>query len=208
MNEINYILIITAGFFAIASPGPATLAIAGTSMSQGRMAGVSLALGVLTGSMVWSVSTAFGIATILQANVWLFTIVKYCGALYLLYLAGKSLRSAFGNNSLALNGNYVASCKTNYFKGLLIHLTNPKAILFFGSLYSVGVPAGTNAIQLISVIALVAAISASIFFGYAFLFSNATARDVYLKSKVYFELAFGAVFAFAGVKLLVNEVNS
>lgn len=207
MQEINYLLIVVSAFAAIASPGPATLAIAGTSMNHGRYSGLSLAAGVLTGSLFWSTAAAFGLAAILHANVWFFEILKYCGALYLLYLAFKSLRSAFSPSQLSLPDSQTATAKESYFKGLLIHLSNPKAILFFGSLYSLGVPATAQPLALLSIIFVVGAVSSFIFLGYAILFSNATARSIYLKSKVVFESIFALFFGVAGLKLLSSEVG-
>lgn len=206
MEEINYLLIVASAFAAIASPGPATLAIAGTSMSHGRFLGLSLAAGVLTGSLFWSTAAAFGLAAILHANVWVFEILRYCGALYLLYLAFKSLRSAFGSTPLNLPNSKTVTVRGNYFKGLLIHLTNPKAILFFSALYSIGVPSTAKPIELLSVILVVGAVSLSIFLGYAVLFSNKVARQVYLKSKVVFESVSALFFGVVGFKLLTSEI--
>ncbi|PWQ99554.1 LysE family translocator [Leucothrix arctica] len=207
MAEINYLLIILSALAAIASPGPATLAIAGTSMSHGRYFGLSLAAGVLTGSLIWSATAAFGLATVLHTNVWLFEILRYCGALYLLFLAFKSLRYALSSISISLPENQKSTLKGNYFKGLLIHLTNPKAILFFGSLYSIGVPSTAQPIELLSVIFVVGSVSSLIFLGYAFLFSNRLARQRYLKSKVVFESIFALFFGVAGLKLLTSEIG-
>ncbi|WP_311567862.1 LysE family translocator [Photobacterium arenosum] len=165
MEEINYLLIIVSAFAAIASPGPATLAIAGASMKHGRYLGLSLAAGVLTGSLLWSAFAAFGLAALMHTNVWLFETLRYCGALYLLYLAWKSLRSAFQSASLELPDSQISTVKGNYVKGLLIHLTNPKAVLFFGALYSMGVPAAAGSADLISVILVVGVVSSSVFSG-------------------------------------------
>jgi len=207
MEEINYLLIIASAFAAVASPGPATLAIAGTSMGYGRYIGLSLAAGVLTGSLFWSFAAAFGLAAIMHTNVWLFEILRYCGALYLLYLAFKSLRSAFSSTTLELPSNEIATAKGNYIKGLLIHLTNPKAILFFGALYSIGIPATAKPIELLSVILAVGSVSSLVFLGYAILFSNRLARQIYLKSKVVFESVFSLFFGVASFKLLTSEIG-
>jgi threonine efflux protein len=207
MEEINHLLIVASAVAAIASPGPATLAIAGASMSHGRYSGLSLAAGVLSGSLFWSTSAAFGLAAILHANVWFFELLRYSGALYLLYLAFKSLRSAFSSLQLSLPENQPATAGENYLRGLLIHLTNPKAILFFGSLYSIGVPATAQPIELLSVILAVGMVSSFIFLGYAVLFSNDTARHIYLKSKVVFESIFSLFFSVAGFKLLTSEIG-
>lgn len=207
MEEINYLLIIVSAFAAISSPGPATLAIAGASMSHGRYFGLSLAAGVLTGSLLWSTFAAFGLVAVLHTNVWLFEILRYCGALYLLYLAFKSLGSAFNSGSIELSRNQLPTAKSNYFKGLLIHISNPKAILFFGSVYSMGVPVSAEPRELLSVILVVGAVSLLVFFGYAALFSNAGIRQRYLKSKPIFESIFALFFGVASVKLLVSAVE-
>ena len=56
-------------FIAPASPGPATLGIAGTSMRHGRRAGLSLSAGIMAGSYIWSATAAFGVGAILLAHV-------------------------------------------------------------------------------------------------------------------------------------------
>ena len=207
MEEINYLLIVAFAFSAIASPGPATLAIAATSMDHGRYFGLSLAAGVLTGSLLWSVSAAFGLAAMLYTNVWLFEILRYCGVLYLLYLAFKSLRSAFSSTPLGLPENQITTARESYFKGLLIHLTNPKAVLFFGSLYSIGVPASAQPMELLSVIFVVGLVSSSVFLSCAVLFSNKVAKQIYLKSKVVFDSVFALFFGVAGAKLLTSDIG-
>lgn len=207
MEQINYLLIMLSALLAIGSPGPATLAIAGTSMSQGRRAGLALAVGVLTGSFIWSTTAAFGMAAILHTNVWLFEVLRYCGALYLLYLAFKSCRSALQKSPLHLVKGDTLSLKRNYLKGLFIHLTNPKAVFFFAALYSVGVPANTEPMALLSVIFTVGCLSCFIFLGYALIFSNPLARRLYVKSKIVFESLFSLFFGSAGIKLLLNDLG-
>ena len=95
IDGINLPLILIAAFLASTSPGPATLTIAGTSMASGRKAGLALASGVTTGSFIWSVSAAFGLGAVMLAHSWLFEIVRYFGAGYLLWLAIKAARSAW-----------------------------------------------------------------------------------------------------------------
>ncbi len=206
MNEINFVLILLAALAAISSPGPATLAIAGTSMSQGRAQGLALALGVLTGSVIWSTSAAFGLAAILTTNVWLFEFMRYVGAAYLFYMAYKSMRSAIAARDIQLPQTSLKNSRENYIKGLLIHLTNPKAILFFAALYSVGVPSQARALELLSVILFVGVVSASIFIGYAILFSSSAAANYYLKLKPLFESVFALFFGAASIKLLTEEI--
>ena len=83
-----------AGIVASASPGPATLGIAGISMRHGRPAGLLLAAGIITGSYICSITAALGVGTILMAHAWILETVRYWGVAYLLYVAFRSLRAA------------------------------------------------------------------------------------------------------------------
>jgi len=208
MEEINYLLITLAAVIAIASPGPATLAISGMSMSQGRGHGLALAAGVLTGSFFWSFSAAFGLGALMYVNAWLIEAFRYFGACYLLYLAYKSVCSALNVKHAGEAGDSTLGFKAAYLRGLLIHLSNPKAVLFFGSLYSLGLPNEINATSLLKVIFTVGLISSCIFGGYALLFSNPKIQDLYVKSQRVFESVFAVFFGIAGAKILVSKLDS
>ncbi|WP_339718303.1 LysE family translocator [Marinomonas primoryensis] len=212
MQEIHYALILIGAFVAMASPGPATLAIASSSMNQGRVQGLALASGILTGSLFWSCSAAFGLGAVLFANVWLFESLRYVGAAYLLFLAYKSCRSAMANKTdenktLAMTETTQTSLRSAYFRGLAIHLTNPKAILFLGSLFAMGMPSSVSTQGLLSVIVLLTIQSACINLGYAMLFSNPRIRQGYFKMKRGFDAAFALMFGAAGIKILLSKLN-
>ena len=205
MLEINYLLIMLAALLAIASPGPATLAIAGASMSQGKQYGLATAAGIFCGSLIWSCTAAFGLAAIMYNHAWLMEFFRYLGAGYLMFLAYKSIKSALANKELSLKETENKRLGSHFMRGLLIHLTNPKAILFFASLYSIGIPNQVSSVSLISVILAVASVSGTIFFGYALLFSNTLVRSFYIKSQATFEYIFAAFFGIASVKIFTTS---
>lgn len=207
LHEINLPLILMASLVAGGSPGPATLAIAGTSMASGRASGLALASGITTGSLIWSVSAALGLGALMLANAWVFEVIRYFGASYLMYLAFKSARSALSPKDIAVR-SMTGSRSNLYAKGLLLHITNPKAILFFGSLYSLGVPAGTSPQNLAIVIACVGALSCTMFHGYALLFSSKSMTRLYLKARRWFEAAFAIGFGAASLKILTSRLHS
>ncbi len=207
MEEINYTFILLSALAVIASPGPATLAIAATSMNYGRYNGVSLALGVVCGSFIWSVTAALGLATLVNGNIWILDIMKYCGAAYLLFLAYKSIRSIIYPTKLVMDQGCTLSFKQFYFKGLMIHITNPKAILFFSSIYSIGIPKGSDITDLLTVIISIGMISVTVFIGYAILFSNRLSRIIYFKLKNYFEAIFFVLFGIAGTGVIIEGIN-
>lgn len=205
--DINLPLILLAALVASASPGPATLAIAGTSMGSGRASGLSLASGITTGSLMWSVSAALGLGAVMLANAWMFEVVRYFGAAYLMFLAYKSARSALSRKDIATKP--MTGSKSRLFtKGLLLHVTNPKAILFFGSLYSLGIPVGSSIGDLAIVIIAVGIQSVLIFYGYAILFSSKAMTRVYLRLRRWFEGAFAIGFGAASFKIITAKIQS
>ncbi len=207
LSDVNLPLILFAAFIGAASPGPSTLTIAGMSMNAGRRYGVALSLGVLTGSWFWSVCAAFGLGAIMLANAWAFEVMRYLGAGYLLYLAYKSARSAFSAKPTAVAGITTTSLSKAYSKGLALHLTNPKAILFFGSLFSIAVPPGSSLTALVVVICAVGIQSTLIFVGYALLFSSAPMVTTYMKLRRWFEAVFAVAFGIAGFKILTARLG-
>ena len=207
MTEINYILILVASFFAVASPGPATLAIAGTSMAQGRLKGSVLGVGITTGSLIWSCAAALGLSAIMSTNQWLFELMRYLGALYLLFMAYKSARAVFNQKDLQINKAKEKSIAATYYRGVAIHLTNPKAIFFFASLYAVAIPASTQLIDMLILNGLIVFQGFIVFQAYAFLFSIPKVREFYLQMRRWFETFFAMAFGFAGFKIFTLEID-
>ncbi|MEO1424001.1 MAG: LysE family transporter, partial [Pseudomonadota bacterium] len=168
MTGIEFSLVLLAWAIGGASPGPATLAIAGTSMGHGRRAGLAVAAGIVVGSGSWGIAAALGMSALMLAHAWLLEIIRYVGAAFLLWLAIRALRSAARPGSAAFASSVG---QAPFLKGLAIHLTNPKAILFFGALYAFVLEPGQPWQTLFTVVLAVGIQSAIVFIGYAFLFS-------------------------------------
>jgi threonine/homoserine/homoserine lactone efflux protein len=198
----------TAYFIAVISPGPATMALIGTSMHLGRAAGLSLAMGVLTGSFIWASLTALGLAALLTAYAGILTLLKILGGLYLLWLAYKSIRSAMRSDAsqLAAFNEQNLTRRKLYLRGLGIHLTNPKAILAWISLLSLGLPPEAPRSVIGIYIAGCLLIGFVSFNGFALLFSSRPIQHGYRKARRYIEGAMGAFFAFAGIKMLMARI--
>lgn len=205
-ESIQLTLILGAALIASLSPGPATLAIASTSMTSGRRFGLALASGVMTGSMLWSVSAAFGLGAIMLTNIWALEILRYIGAGYLVYLAAVAARNAVTDHEPQTNTPPSTSLRRAYGKGLAIHLTNPKAALFFGSLYSIAIPPSATPQDLVLVIAAIGLQSFLVFHGYALLFSIPPVVRAYLRLRRWFQAFFALAFASAGIKVLLTRV--
>lgn len=207
MTDVNLAVILFAAFLAAGSPGPATLAIAGTSMSSGRKVGLALASGVTTGSFIWSVSAAFGLGAVMAANAWVFEVIRYVGAGYLLWLSFRAARSAWAGNRVVAAPLPPTTARRAYAKGLALHLTNPKAILFFGALYAIGVPPGTPPQALIVVILAVGLQSLVMFHLFAVIFSSTPLVRGYAAAKRWIEGVFALAFAGIAFKVLTTRID-
>ncbi|WP_119309520.1 LysE family translocator [Cohaesibacter haloalkalitolerans] len=209
MTDINLPLIMGAALVAMASPGPATLAIASTSMANGRRHGLALASGVTSGSLFWSLAAALGMGGVMATNAWLFEILRYCGAAYLLYLALKSARSALrrGKDAPAASAQQRLTLRKTYFKGLAIHLSNPKAILFIGSIYALGLPRDASIADLATVVLALGLQSAAICHLYAVLFASKPIVAGYRKMRRTLDGLFAMLFGFASIKILTASIN-
>ncbi|MEM7216556.1 MAG: LysE family translocator [Pseudomonadota bacterium] len=200
----SLIIILTAWIIGAGSPGPATLAISATAMEHGRKAGVIIASGIVAGSACWGIAAGLGISSLMLANVWLFELVRYLGAAYLLYLAIKSLKSAFGSEK---SDTVNAPTRRLFAKGMLLHLTNPKAILGWGSVYAIALPPDANAYLVAELFCILIVASVTVFIGYGCLFSMNGVSRFYRRSKRWFELAFGLLFGAASLRLLTSRVD-
>lgn len=204
MHIANLIFILGSAFMVSASPGPASLSIAEASLGSGRKAGLALAGGIVTGSLFWSSSAAFGLSALMKAHPWTLDSIKYLGAGYLLWLAVKAARAAIRSDTTGARGRAARlNNRQAYRRGLMIHMTNPKAILFFASIYAIALPPGTSLRDLALVVLALLIQSSLIFFGYALLFSNAHFSSLYERSRRLFSGVFAIGFGAAALMVLI-----
>lgn len=199
---VHWPLFAVAWGLAAASPGPATLAIAGAAMGQGRGAGLSLASGVILGSAFWGAAAALGMSALMLAQVWLMVLFRYVGAAYLLFLAYKALRSAMSDKALVVQSAGTRTLGRHFRRGLLIHLTNPKAIFAWGAVFAVAVPLGAGSGVMLGAYTSLLAVSVLVFWGYGVLFSAPLIARTYGRARRWFDGAFALMFGAAGMKIL------
>ncbi len=113
------------------TPGNDTIFILSKSIGQGRRAGIISALGIATGSAVHTVLAAFGLSLIIAKSILLFNIIKYAGAVYLLYIGYKMITDKSGFASEKINQIKSVNYNTIYRDAIVTNLLNPKVALFF-----------------------------------------------------------------------------
>jgi len=202
----NLILAYSAYTFGAASPGPSNLAVMSTAMNSGRRHALVFALGVVSGSTVWGMLAAFGLAAVMAQYSQALIAMKVLGGLYLLWLSFKSVRSALAKRlpadleSTAREGSMLSV----YLRGAAMHLTNPKAIFTWLSIVTLALPADVQRTDALLIVAGCAMIGIGVFGGYALLFSTQAARKVYLRMRRGFDGILAAVFGYAGIRVLAS----
>ena len=129
----NYTGFIVAAVILNLTPGVDTFYVLTRCVAQGRTAGLVSAAGITTGCVVHVLCTAFGLSVILSTSAMAFYLVKWAGALYLIYLGIKTLlarSSAFDSQN---GGDHTAENKlfAIYRQGIITNVLNPKVALFF-----------------------------------------------------------------------------
>jgi len=127
----NLPLFLTASLLLVLSPGPDTIYIVSRSVAQGRMAGLLSSLGIGTGVLIHICAAAFGLTAILATSATAFLVVKYVGALYLIYLGIRTWLERSSPLDPEQARLPAASHWTIFRQGLLSDVLNPKMAVFF-----------------------------------------------------------------------------
>jgi RhtB (resistance to homoserine/threonine) family protein len=129
-NIENFYLFLSVSILVNLSPGPDMLYTTARSLSQGTKAGILSAFGIFTGCLFHLSAAVFGLSKIIEESILLFSIIKYAGAAYLIYLG---LRSLFKKkrNAAKIETFTIMSYWKIFLQAMLTNLLNPKVAIFF-----------------------------------------------------------------------------
>jgi threonine/homoserine/homoserine lactone efflux protein len=122
-------LFLLAGLGILVIPGPAVLYIVTRSIAQGRRAGLASVGGIETANLVHLVAAAVGLSALLMTSALAFSVVKYLGAAYLIYLGVRTLLMRKEYSTLSIPTP--KKLPQLYANGFLVNLLSPKAALFY-----------------------------------------------------------------------------
>jgi len=137
MSMHYWLLYLTTVLVATAIPGPAMLLALGHGMRYGVRRSFAAILGVTVVSVAQAGASLAGLGAILMASQDLFHVIKWCGAAYLIYVGVMTWRSAGREAARGTGAAFSdgAGFGRRFTQGLLVALSNPKAIIFFAALY-------------------------------------------------------------------------
>lgn len=134
MGIENFWTFLITAFIFILTPGIDTVFILNTALSQGKKAGIYASLGINAGILVHTLFAALGLSMLIAKSITAFLIIKYMGALYLLYLGISKMME----KDSSLNFETISemkSAKKNFTSGIITNVLNPKVALFFISFF-------------------------------------------------------------------------
>jgi threonine/homoserine/homoserine lactone efflux protein len=207
MPEFSTLIVFALAALAlIAVPGPNLIYIATRSLGEGRSAGLASALGVETGTLLHIAAAAAGLSALIASSAAAFTLVRYAGAAYLIYLGIRALRAK--EAPLPTGAAARGALARAYLEGVLVNVLNPKVALFFlaflpqfldparGSVAGQVLTLGVVFFCLALTIDLLYALTAGAVGGWLRRKGGVLRRQRYLTGSVY--IALGAAAALAG----------
>ena len=199
---LEFFTIVLLHLFAVASPGPDFLLVTRQSLRFGRTVAIWASAGIATGIIFHSFIAITGVSLLISSNPDLFDWLKMIAAVYIAYLGCLSLfakPNPLNNENRKHNENYLGS----YVLGLITNILNPKAILFFITLFTVVVNESTTTILLVFY-GLYMSITTFIWFtGISYIFSNQALTKKYENFIPVFEKVIGIILIIIAIRLFL-----
>jgi RhtB (resistance to homoserine/threonine) family protein len=190
-------------FLVVVSPGPAFLIVTQVAARKGTRAGLAATLGVLVSAMIWCAVVLSGLTILFRIAPWLYVAMKIGGGLYLAYMGFMLLRGGNAAAPAPANGASATSLARSFRKGLLVGLTNPKAVVYFSSIFTLFLKPGSPLWLDVAGVAIVA-LDTSVWYGFmGVLFSRDRVRHLFERLQHWVERVAGAVMLGLGVRLVL-----
>ncbi|MEM7615766.1 MAG: LysE family translocator [Pseudomonadota bacterium] len=203
---IEWLPLILGVFLAQVSPGPNLMAVSACAMGSGRGAGVLTAAGIASGAFIWALLFITGLGALLAAVPEALIAMKLLGGGYLMYLGVRALLA-----SRRADARYVAgptqSLSRAYWTGVMVVLTNPKAMAMWFAVSSYLAATGSGTGRALGAGAIFASSALVIYSTYAVLFSTRRVRGLYQRFFRVIETGFGAIFGLVGGRLMLDGLR-
>ena len=208
-DSTQLLMFIAAGWLLNLTPGPDVLYIVSTALKSGVRAGIVAALGIVSGCFVHVFAAALGVGALLATSATAFTVLKWVGAAYLMWMGVKLLLAKGGSSVVpAVASHEPADLGRLFRQGFLTNVLNPKVALFFlafvPQFIAPGTPDKVTAFLLLGL--LFNLNSLPINFGYAWLAGWASRRVGALQRAMHWmDRAAGLMFIGFGLKLALSD---
>ncbi|WP_436865974.1 LysE family translocator [Bacillus fungorum] len=207
----NYFLFIIMSICLIILPGPDTAMTTKNTLVAGKVGGVKTVFGTCVALLIHTLAAVIGLSALIVKSALLFSIFKYVGALYLIYIGIKALlavrnKESVDTNNIALNNE---NEHTSYFRqGFLTNLLNPKVAVFFLTFLPQFLNPNHNTFIQLLVMGLTYLVLTVIWFAfYIFLIDKISAFMKKTRTQRYIQGLTGIVLIGFGIKLAFEKSN-
>ena len=198
-----FALIFSIHLLAVMSPGPDFVMVLKNALQYNRKTALYTALGIGLGIGVHIIYSVAGIAYLLQQNQTLFQLIKYAGMTYIIYIGIKTFLSKqtkinIQNKQDNKEISYLQAVKT----GFITNILNPKASLFFLSLFSILIPPEIPFWALTGISLMLISVTFLWFSLISVIFTNPMIVKSYEKYESYLVKFFGVILIILGIGIL------
>ncbi|MDY6458012.1 LysE family transporter [Acinetobacter faecalis] len=193
---------------ALVSPGPDFFIVSQTAVSRSRKQAIFVVLGITCAILLWALFALLGLNYILEKFVWLHKVLLVLGGLYLCWLGFQLLKSAFSKKDEASPLKEIELPQSNlrfFLQGLFTNLANPKAVIYFGSVFSMFLANPVLNESHTLLLAIVTLESFVWFMFVVFVFSLPSFKNAYQKSTRWIDGLVGGLFSLFGGYLIFTK---
>lgn len=202
----QFLTIAIVHLFAVASPGPDFAIVVRQSVTYGKTTALWTSLGVGTGILLHVLYSLLGIGVVVSQSIVAFTVMKFLGAAYLIYIGIKAIRTGPSASFFTSEKNkQLPTIAQAFWTGFLTNGLNPKVTLFFLSLFTVVIASHTP-LKVQFVYGVYMALATALWFsGISLIFGQARVRNLFLRVGHWFERIMGGALLLLGVKLAITS---
>ncbi len=202
IDQIAVIVGIT--FLVMISPGPDMVIVLRNTLLGGRAGGLQTALGVLLGNLVHISYCAVGIGWLISQSILAFTILKYLGAAYLIYLGVMSFLAREAPLDVDTAPAKSAS-RTWFLQGFMNNILNPKGTLFYLGVFTMVITPETSTAATLVLVFCTLAVSALFWVFFVYTLNLGIIRKTLERSQRSVKRVFGGLLIFLGIRVAVMD---
>ncbi|WP_241625599.1 threonine export protein RhtC [Rosenbergiella epipactidis] len=202
-----FVTVAVVQIVALASPGPDFFFISQTAASQSRRDAFKGVIGITLAVAIWAAVALLGLNLILKQMAWLHQLILLAGGAYLMWMGIQMIKSARQPQPAGAEVTPVTSSrkKNIFLRGLLTNLSNPKAIIYFGSIFSLIVGDDVSSATRTAIFILIVAETLIWFSLVATLFSLPWVKAKYQKLAKWIDGIAGTLFVAFGLHLIFSR---
>lgn len=208
----HFYLFVLMCIFLIILPGPDTAIATKNTVTVGRIGGLKTALGTCCALLIHTSAAVLGLSAIIVKSAYLFTVIKYVGAVYLIYLGVKTLWSLKKKElaaSIEMNTKSQVVSQSCFKQGFFTNILNPKVAVFFLTFMPQFVDAGSNTILPFMLMGITYTVLTALWFLlYVYLINQVSAFMKKPKTQSIIEGITGTILIGFGIKLALEKAHN